>query len=718
MTSPAADLAVAPAAACAHCGLPVATRRAPAAGERLFCCLGCRLASAAAAGDDGPRRFLEARLVFATFLAMGVMAGNLVLYGEDVYAKGDEPGLEVVRRLAQLGTAVFAVPVLLLLGVPMLRGAWSDLRRGAIRMDGLVVLATFAAFAVSVKHTFDGRGAVYYETATAVLVATTFGRLLEAHARTEARDAAAALADLLPATATLVRDGAALDVAPDALAAGDRVRVAPGAAFPADVRVVAGEGAYVAAHVTGESAPVAVRPGDEAPAGAANGASALEAVVVRPWRAGALGRIRDLLDAPVPLTKVVRGVDRLAGRLAVLAIALAVLGGAWSARRDGFGEGVRTALSTLLCACPCALGLATPLAYRAIRAALARRGVVVRDPSALENAVRPTHVVVDKTGTLTRPVAGRVLEAAPGAGRRLAELVRASGHALGAAFPREVDGAAAPAFADLRLIPGRGATALRDGVVVVAGDPAWVESLGATWSPELAAARRDAAGVAASQVAFAEDGRIVAHATIEHRLRPHAKDAVAALAARGATLEILSGDAATAVAAVARELGVPFLAGASPDEKAARVRTLRAAGGRVVAVGDGVNDAPLLRTADVGVAVGSGTAAARSEAGVELAGDDLRGLVALNDAARALATNVRGNLFWTLAYNGVALAAAAAGRLHPLIAVAAMTGSSLAVAFRAHRLLDWTPPAEAPPSLRPSARRESAAPRAPAGAAA
>lgn len=705
---------------CHHCGVTLAVKRPPAAGERFYCCLGCRLAAAAGAGDDGPRRFLEARLVFSAFLAMGVMAGNLVLYGEDIYAKGDEPGLVVIRRLAQIGTAVFAVPVIFLLGVPLLRGAWTDLRRGAVRMDGLIVLGTVAAFAISVYHTIVGAGPIYYETAVTVLVVVMFGRRLEAHARAEGRSAASALGDLLPKSAVVVRDGVETAVKPETVVAGDRVRIAPGAAFPADVRVTIGRGSYVASHVTGESAALPIGPDDVGPAGAVNGAVALEGIVERPWSAGPLGRIRALLDAPVPMTRVIRRVDRLAGRLAYLSIALAVIGGVRTGLSSGAGEGLRTALSVLLCACPCALGLATPLAYRAIRTALARRGVLVHDPIALENALKIRHAVVDKTGTLTEPTAAEVIVvdglgvgAGLGAGEptidrtaraaaRMAALVSASGHPLGKALAAHAQDAVRASVLSAELLAGRGVRgSFDDAAVALAGDPAWLDAEGVGWPPALVAARERLSALGRTVVAYAEDGRVLAVAGIEHRLRDSARNVVQALRARGVSVEIASGDRPQTTAETARLLDVPYVARATPEAKALRVRELAAEGGSVLAVGDGVNDAPFLRAADVGVAVASGTAAARAEAQVELVGDDLRGLVVLLDGARALQKNVRGNLFWTLLYNGIALGAAVVGRLHPLLAVAAMTVSSLVVAFRAHRLLGFG--AEAGPVDGPTA---------------
>jgi cation transport ATPase len=245
-------------------------------------------------------------------------------------------------------------------------------------------------------------------------------------------------------------------------------------------------------------------------------------------------------------------------------------------------------------------------------------------------------------------------------------------------------------------VPGRGVEASLGGRRCAAGRPDWLA--GAEWSPELLAERAGLETSGASVVAYAEGppgiagqgfGRtkVFALASRGHELRPGAEEAVGALRRRGVAVEILSGDGPDPVSLVARELGVEARGGLHPDDKVARIAELRRAGRRVAMAGDGINDAPALRAADVSIAMGSGTAVARSQAQVEVVGDDLRALPLLLDAGAALRRVVRGNLAWTLAYNGAALAFAAMGRLHPVIAAAAMVGSSLAVSVRSHRLL-------------------------------
>jgi len=727
--SAATDAPAAADAACAHCGLPVRlSRRSRRAGVDAphYCCVGCRLA-AAAGGSGGASGLLEARLLLSAFLAMGVMTFSLVSYGETLHAVGDEPGLAAVRNIGRAALALFSTPVLLLLGVPLLGGAWADLLQRRVRMDGLIVLATFAAFGLSLAHTWTGHGEVYYDTATMVLVLVTFGRRLEAHARAQGRNAAEALAECLPRAAHLLApghadsdthaardDGAAsdahaarapalTDVAPEELRAGDRCELRPGEAVPADVVVVSGGGAIRCAHVTGEETPRPVGPGDELPAGALNGETALTVEVLRPVAQSRLARLRELLDAPLPATHLTRLVDKLAGVLAVLSIALAAGAGGWFWWHAGAGDGLRVALSVLLVACPCALGLATPLAYRALRAALAKRGLLVHDAAALERCARVDTVLLDKTGTLTDPAAARaqVSAATPRAAARLARLVSASGHSLASAFART--GPSAPAdelIEDLRLVPGRGVRARVGGSECLAGSIAWLEAEGVACRAPLAAVRDGLLARGVSVVALAEDGVVTALAGIESTLRPGARQAVAGFRARGLPVLILSGDRQAAAAGLGAELGADALGDLLPEGKLDVLSRAHAAGQVTLMAGDGINDAPALRAADVGVALAAGSAAARGQAGVELVSDDLRALVVLLDAARALRRAVRINLTWTLIYNAVLLALAASGHLHPLFAALAMIVSSIMVSVRSYALLSWEPRgADAPAML-------------------
>ena len=682
-------------AACLHCALPVRAEGSP------YCCLGCRLAhrvSAGGEGGDGAGGTLEARLLVAAVLSMGVMTLSLVLWAEELLAAGGEHGLSQLGGLGRAAQALLALPVLALLGGPLLEGALDDLRRRVVRLDGLVVLAVGAGWLLSSWHVFVGSGPVYFDTGAMVLLLVTFGRRLEAHARRRGADAAEALLALLPARAHRRDDaGAWQDVAPAELAAGERVQVRPGEALPADGRVLTGVSELSTAHLTGEERPRAVAPGDRAPAGAVNGAGVLELEVTARAGDGSLARLRALLESPLDAVPAVRAADRLAGVLTAVTCALAVVAGlaaAWPADGGWAADaGLRTALSVLLVACPCALGLATPLAYRAERAALARHGVLVRRVGALEQAARVDRVVLDKTGTLTRPSGGfRSCGPMPWP-RWAAPLVRASGHPLAEAFAADdadaagVAGVADDPAGELRSLPGRGVVEQAGTRVRRVGSPLWMDALELRWSDALRDARRAAEARGDTLVVAAEGDAVVGLGRVESRLRAGAAEAVDALRATGVGLELSSGDAVGAVDALGAELGLPAAGAQRPEDKDARVAALQADGHVVAFVGDGLNDGAALRRADVSVAPSWGTDLARDQADVELVCDDLRAVPRLLEGARRLRRTVRGNLAWTVAYNAVALAAACTGRLHPLVAVSAMVASSLVVSGRSRRLL-------------------------------
>ena len=670
--------------ACAYCGLPA---RAPRGGGPAWCCLGCRLAQEA--GGGGPVRFLEARLVLSAFLAVGLMEFSMALYGASVYDAVEDEGLILVRSAGRLILPLFAVPVLLLLGVPMLRGAARDLRGGAVRLEGLVVLATIAAFGLSLWNTLQGTGEVYYETAAMVLVLVAFGRRLEARSRMESRDAAVALCATLPQWAW--RCDAASEpqqVAPESLRPGDVVVIRPGESVPADAVVQSGSSEITAAHLTGEQAPRAVACGAAIDAGAVNGTGTLRARVTAAVAEGSLGRVRKLLEAPLPRTRLLRLTDKLSGWLALVAVVLAAYGAWRSTLQSGAGEGLRTALAVLLVACPCALGLAIPLAFHALRTRLARAGVLVEEAVALEVAPDIDTVVFDKTGTLSDPASMRIAAQGGSAAalRRLYSVVAASRHALAAALP------AASMAEDVQVLPGLGAVGTTEGICVHAGSAAWIEERCGAGIEILAAARR-AAMNGASVVVSAEAGQVVAFVAVEQSLRPSAAGAVARLKARGLRVLVLSGDRAESAAALGRELQVEAVGQLRPEDKLRLVEELRAQGRKVLVVGDGLNDAPMLRHADVALSMGGGTAAARSQAQVDVLRDDLNAVPLLLSAARALRSTIRGNIFWTLFYNGLALVLATLGLLNPLIAAAAMIISSLVVSARSLRLLHRELPA-------------------------
>jgi len=583
------------------------------------------------------------------------------------------------------------------LGGPYIAGAWRRLRQGSANMDTLIALGTSTAFLYSLYHLLRGEvhQAHFFMDAGLILTLITLGKFLEVRARGNAGAAVERLLDLAPRVARrIAADGSVAEVPVGAIARGDRIRVQPGESIPVDGDVVEGESEVDESMLTGESTPVAKRPGDRVTGATMNGDGAL---VVEARRLGKESALEQIVRLVLAAQGSKAGVQRLADRVssvfvpAVLLIALATFLG-WGIVGGDWGRAVLNAAAVLIIACPCALGLATPMAVAVATGRGARAGLFLREASSLERMDRIGTIVFDKTGTLTegRPslVAARALP-----GRDEAEVVALmaaaeapSEHPLARAFEGRGDGRVA---ADFRAIRGRGVSATVDGSRILVGSRALLESEGVDLAP-LSAIAEAWEAEARTVLALAVDGRPAGAAALMDRPKPHAREVVEGLRSRGVGVVLLTGDNPATAKAVGAELGVPadrVIAGVLPDGKAATIESIRARlGGKGVAmVGDGVNDAPALAAADVGIALGTGADVAKAAADVVAASGDLlavpRALVLGRETLRA----IRQNLFWAFAYNtlGIPLAAFGLfGRYGPMIAALAMSLSSVTVVAR------------------------------------
>lgn len=577
-----------------------------------------------------------------------------------------------------------AAPVQVLAGARFYRGAWAALRARAGTMDQLVALGTTAAFALSLWNLGIG-GPLYFEASVFVIAFVRLGKQMEERAKRSASAAIEALVRLHPEHAyRLEADGRESRVPVSALRPGDRVRVRPGEAFPADGVIEDGETEADEALITGESLPVAKRPGDGVVAGALNGSGA---VVVSVGAVGAetmlgriLARVRAAQASKVPVQAMV---DRVATVFvpAVLLLAVAALA-VWLASGAGVDRAVVNAVSVLVVACPCALGLATPAALVAGVGAAAQRGILIRDAAALERARGLDTVVFDKTGTLTmgRPE----VVAVAGEGDTLAiaaALQRASAHPFAAAILRAAEeaGLAPPPTVEARAVPGQGVWGIVDGREVALGNARLAGVFAVALVPfEAFRAEHEARG--ATVVFLVERGRVLGAIALADPIRPQAGEAVARVRALGCEPILLTGDAPAAARAIAAAVGIDRVeAELDPEAKAARIAALRRAGRRVAMVGDGVNDTAALAEADLGIAVGGGADSALAVASVALLRPDPALAAEAISLARATLATIRSNLVLAFAYNVAALPLAAAGFLSPALAGAAMALSSVSV---------------------------------------
>ncbi len=579
-----------------------------------------------------------------------------------------------------------ATPVQFWLGARFYRAGWAALRAGTGNMDLLVALGSSAAYGLSVADLLAGRGPLYFEAGAVVITLVRLGKLLEGRAKREAAAAVTGLAKLRPAVAHLAVGEAVRDVAVAALRVGDIVALWPGERVPVDGVLVAGRGSLDESHITGESLPVPRGPGEAVLAGALNLEAALRLRVTAPPGESLLDRMARLIDAAQASKPAVQKLADRVSAVFVPAVVLLALA-TFLVWRFGLGApvavAVLNAVSVLVIACPCALGLATPAAILAGTGAAARRGILIRDADALERAARVTLVIFDKTGTLTlgRPqlISQKIFgdgwqERAP---RIAAALAAADPHPLALAL-RQDSVAEADGF---RILAGRGVQGRVAGAPYILGSAALVAEAGGSVPP-----LEVPAGATLSYLAEA-DGTVRAAFMFSDTARPEAAAAVRRLRQSGAAVAMLSGDRQPAAAAVAAAVGIgDVTAEAPPETKLALIEARRAGGAVVAMVGDGVNDAAALAAADLGIAIGSGADVAIEAADIALLRPDLTLVPEALALARRTRRVLRQGLFWAMVYNLVGIPLAACGVLSPMLAGGAMAASSVSVLLNALRL--------------------------------
>ena len=608
-----------------------------------------------------------------------------------------------------------ATPVQLWAGAPFYRAAWNAARHGTSNMNTLIAVGTTAAYGLSVVATFlpglftanglDPMENIYYETSSAIIALVLAGRFMEARARAHTGDAIRALLALGAKTARVRRPGGAEEDVPiEALRVGDVIIVRPGETIATDGLVLAGASAVDEAMLTGESIPIEKKPGDEVTGGTLNTTGALRVRATRIGQDTTLAQIVRLVEeaqaSKAPIQRLVDQVAAVFVPIVFVIAALTLLAWAVLGPEPRLTYALTAAIAVLIIACPCALGLATPTAIMVGTGRGASRGILIRSALALEAAQKVDTVAFDKTGTLTvgRPEVTDVLVCADVGEdeslRLIASAELRSEHPLATAVVEAAQqrGLALAEPERFESFPGQGVHAVVDGHDVYVGNRAFARANGFADLTEGLLTHHEEQGK--TPLIAAMDGRPLAILALADVPRAAAKDAVAELKRIGLRTLLVSGDTQRAAAAVARTLGIDEVrAEVRPDGKAALVAELQRSGRTVAMVGDGVNDAPALAQADLGIAIGSGTDVAIASAGIVLVGGDPRGVARALRLSRATIGTIRTNLFWAFFYN-VALIPLAAGVLYPVLGVllspifaaAAMAVSSVTVVTNSLRL--------------------------------
>ncbi len=642
-----------------------------------------------AAGEGDPSRTYGLRLGLA-------LAGSVPLAIFAWISASRPPGWEWV-------SLVLATPVVFWAGWPFHKAAVQNARHGVATMDTLISVGTLAAWTWSTVVLLGGIStSVYFDTAGAITALILLGRYLEARAKRRSGEAIRKLLELGAKEARVLRDGAEVLVPIELLAVGDRFVVRPGEKVATDGIVESGTSAVDESMLTGESVPVEVGPGDRVVGATLNTSGRLVVEATRVGASTALSQIARLVaEAQAGKAPVQRLADRVSAVFVPVVIglsALTLLG--WLAAGAATTAAFTAAVAVVVIACPCALGLATPTALMVGTGRGAQLGIVIRGPEVLEQTRQVTTIVLDKTGTLTegKMAVARVV-AAQGADE--AELMRlvagaedASEHPIAraiATYGRERLGTL-PEVESFSARAGLGVEAVVDGHAVVVGRPGLLADWGIRLPEELAeeVARLEAEG--STVVGAAVDGAAVGLVAVADRLKPTSRQAVAELRSLGLTPVLLTGDNERTARSIAGEVGIErVLAGVLPEEKAAEVARLQEAGEVVAMVGDGVNDAPALARADLGLSIGTGTDVAIEASDITLVAGDLRAAADAIRLSRRTLRTIEGNLFWAFGYNVAAIPLAVAGLVNPIVAAAAMAFSSVFVVTNSLRLRRFRP---------------------------
>ena len=613
---------------------------------------------------------------------------------------------------------VLATPVVLWGGWPFFVRGWNSVVQRSLNMFTLIGLGVAVAYVYSLFALFapgifpaafreaSGAVGVYFEPAAVIVTLVLLGQVLELNARSRTNSAIRALLGLAPKTARRVSaDGSEVDVPLDSVVAGDRLRVRPGEKIPVDGVVEDGASAVDEAMVTGEPIPVEKKAGDRVIGATVNGTGTL---VMRAERVGAETLLAQIVRMVSEAQRSRAPIQRLADAVSAWFVPAVVLAAVVTFAVWGFAgpppkmaHAIVNAVAVLIIACPCALGLATPMSIMVASGKGATNGVLFKNAEAIEVLRTVDTLVVDKTGTLTEGKP-KLVSVVPGPGwderdlvRYAASLERGSEHPLAAAIVAAATerGLALVAPSDFRSVTGKGVTGLVEGRSVALGNAALVAELRSDAGP-LGTTAEELRGDAQTVIYLVADGKVAGLLGVADPVKASSAEAVALLKAEGVRTVMLTGDNRTTALAVARKLGIDdVVAGVLPDGKANEVKRLQAEGRVVGMAGDGINDAPALAQAQVGIAMGTGTDVAMESAGVTLVKGDLRGIVRARRLSRATMRNIRQNLFFALVYNalGVPIAAgvlfpAFGLLLNPMIAAAAMSFSSVSVIGNALRL--------------------------------
>ena len=726
---PAADLKT----TCALCGLPSTRHITESFNNQslIFCCYGCRhvyeiVAPDLAQGLDLPQAMgragldlkspccrgiiqgdpaeeatrLLSRLMLNAFLAMMVMVLSLSLYSDFFFSEWGELG-QGTRSMLQAIAMLFATPAVLMLALPILEDAvftYQVYRR--LTTSALIAVGSLASYGLSVYATFTGTGHTYFETATMTLLLVTLGRWLDARTQVEGNKALDKLLARTPAEASLLdTDDSETRVPVDQLNPGDRIRVRPGENFAVDGQVISGEGSVDEASITGESTPAYKGVDHTVYAGTVNLDGAFVVEVTHTGDDRVMGKLIKLLEeARLKRAPIEQLADKVAAYFTPVVIGLATLTLIYWTWQTGFESGLMIALAVLLIACPCALGVATPLTIWASLGRAAQMGILIRDSLTLEKLSHVRRVFLDKTGTLTtgrstlteivcdpqlKSPDVRLLQMA-------ASLEQGSEHPLAYAIRRAAEQRYLTQLPieKFRALPGLGVMGIIDERQIFVGSWRLVEQQNLSLAGSLKRARERLEQTGLTVIHVGWDGKVQGLLGFAETARFSAQPVLAEMQQQGLEVQVLTGDSAASGRALSQKLGVLVKSELLPHDKVTAIEAAETQA-PVAMVGDGLNDAPALARASVGIALGCGTDVTREAADISLLGDDLTQVTWTTALAQRAYRTISWNLAWAFTYNVIGIGLAMAGLLHPVLAAVAMVLSSALVVGNSLRIFKF-----------------------------
>jgi Cu2+-exporting ATPase len=630
----------------------------------------------------------EERSLLIRIAVAGAIAGNVMLIAFALYGGHFHGITEEYRNLFRWVSFALAVPAVMWCATVFYRGAWGALKTRSLHMDLPIAIGILAGFIQGAINTVRGAGEVYFDSVTALIFFLLVGRFLQRRQQLKAASSTELLFSLAPTTARLVDSEGIREVPLEALGEGAIVEVRAGDSVPADGIVVEGSSTLDRSLLTGESLPEPVTGGDPVHAGTVNLAGRLLIEVMATGEDTRVGRLMRLVEeGAMRRAPVVLLADRISGWFVAIVLALAAITVTLWLQLDP-EHAVEHAVALLIVSCPCALGLATPLAVSAAIGHAARRQILIKGGDALENLARPGRMFLDKTGTLTE---GRVAVVDwwgdASIKPTVAAIERHSAHPVARALAQIADEGEMPEVSDVEEMTGAGISGICDGRSVVVASASYIEGEVGSQLGDAGSAASEFAARSLSPVAIAIEGKVVAVAAIGDPLRADSASSVASIRKHGWRVEILSGDHPTVVGSIAEQVGIEATearGAASPEAKLSIVRR-EAAEATTAMVGDGVNDAAALAAATVGIGVHGGAEAALAAADVYLARPGLAPVVELLGGARRTLGVIRRNLAFSLAYNVVAVSFAITGNMSPLLAAILMPLSSMTVVLSSYR---------------------------------